>query len=434
MTDSAIGQYPLNRRSILRASALGMGVLAVGGTPFAGTVRGDHVDGHAASEFSLYGIDHMSSPNRLVQIDAQDLVPGGGSITVDSIPLVGGPVSVNTLAAHPFEDGGARWFYSTDQTTNKAFRVHPTTGQVQFLGDANPVLGGIAGSAIIVDDNDDARWYGITHGGASPASTLFEIDLTDGSTDEKGALHDVENDESTAVVATHLGLGVNFLTDELWGVLGDPADATNSRVFRVVDVETGEVEIVDSEAMTGGRSVGAALGPCANVMYAVRKGNEIFGYDVAAEEEFSYGTLAYESGTLDFDSLAVPYGFECQACDPCAFDGTYKFEYIYDDEDELDGFYLEDGDGFAGIEYDSYESKAGEAYEPITVSFDADICADQLAATVKAGRTTDVVEVTSTGDGTFEVTIDFEGSPFANQRNGKLFAISYIEFECVDAA
>lgn len=411
----------MSRRAVLKASGVGVGVMALGGSPFVGSAFANHVAGHPASDYDLYGIDHMSSPNKLVMVDSLDLVPGAGTITVDSIDLVGGPVDVNTLAAHPFEEGGARWFYSTDLRTNRAFRVHPTTGQVEFIGTANPVLGGIAGSAIVVDENDDPRWYGITHAGASPASTLFEIDLTDGSTTNIGGLHVDDNGTTTPVVATHLGMGVNFLTDELWGVLGDPSDDTNSRVFRVIDVETGEIEIVDPTAMTGGRSVGAALGPCANVMYAVRQGNQLFGYDVSTQDEYAYGSLAYETGSLDFDGLAVPYGFACEDCVECDADGLVaKFEFEWDEDSETYTFLLEEGsDEF--VSFDEFTSKLGEENEPMTATFGTEYC--DLYALVKSGQEFEVQS--------FE---DVDGSVVVETANDERFAISFVAFYCTEEA
>lgn len=122
----------------------------------------------------------------------------------------------------------------------------------------------------------------------------------------------------------------------------------------------------------------------------------------------------------------------CDACDPCAFEGTRKFEFEYDDEEELDGFYLEDGSPF-GVDFDEYDSKEGEVGEPLTAYFDSEICADQLTATVKAGKVVDEVEVTETDDGRLAVSVDFEDSPFVHSRNGQYFAISYVEFVCDQA-
>lgn len=375
-------QLTINRRDVLKASSLGLGVMAFGVPAFSGSALASHVGGHPGSDFSLYGIDHKNTPNRLVKIDATTLEPGNGPFTIQSVNL-STTVDVNTLAAHPFEDGGVRWLYSTHVGTGQAFKVHPDTGQVVTIGSPNPTLKGIAGSAMLVDDGD-AHWYGITHGGASPPSTLFEIDLTDGSTTLLGALHLADE---TPVKATHLGLGVNFLTNELWGVIAsDPNDPTQrSQVFKVSDVETGEVEIVDDDAMTGGRSVGAALGPCANLMFVVRNGNHLYGYDVADEVEYEYGTLEYDnsSQTPDFDSLAVPYGSVCEELGYCETsliaaqhtgvgsvgllleDETLHVRYVVDE-----GYYLAEVHAHVGDDLTDFPGKGKNQSNPAPGQFD----------------------------------------------------------------
>jgi hypothetical protein len=412
--------FGINRRTLLKGAATASAIGLVGVPAFSGNVVADHVDGHPGSEFPLYGIDHFSATNKLVQIDSADLVPGSGPITVASTALSEN-VDVNTLAAHP--DGT---LYSTDLNTNQAFSIDPDTGAVSHFGSSNSVLGGIAGSAIVMDGSS-ARWFGITHAGASPASTLFEIDLTDGSTTEKGELHTYVEDVPVPVVATHLGMGVNFLTNELWGVIGDPNDDTSSSVFKVVDAETGEVELTDQDALTGGRSVGAALGPCASVMYVVRKGNEFFGYDVDSNQEYSYGSLAYPEGNLDFDSLAVPYGFECEECVVCESGdllAKYEFECVETDEELgecVDWDFLPEGETVSNISFASYESKDGEAYEPMSATFETEYC--ELYAVVKSGQEFEV----QTLDGS-------DGSVTVETANDEKYAISFVQFFCTEQA
>lgn len=122
----------------------------------------------------------------------------------------------------------------------------------------------------------------------------------------------------------------------------------------------------------------------------------------------------------------------CEACVTCPFEDSYKFEYIYGEETDQDGFILEEDDGFTAISFDSYLSKESEEYEPVTVYFDSNICADSLTATVKAGRIVEEVDVVENEDGMLTVTIDYDNSPFVNKKNNKLYAISYIEFACVE--
>lgn len=139
---------------------------------------------------------------------------------------------------------------------------------------------------------------------------------------------------------------------------------------------------------------------------------------------------AYGFGDMTVGALDV--------CVPCDLEEALKYEYVFeedgDDEDydpDVDGFIPEDGpDGFGYLRYDS---KEGEDYEPITVYFEnpGNYCADTLTATVKAGPIVKEVDITEE-DGELVVSID-GNSDFENENNGKLYAISYIEFDCVDS-
>lgn len=141
-----------------------------------------------------------------------------------------------------------------------------------------------------------------------------------------------------------------------------------------------------------------------------------------------------QNGTVTSNPGGVIYEFDVdyavETCDSCGFEDTYTFEYVYDEETEVDGFVLEDGMGFDDIVYGTYESKEGEDHEPISVTFESDICVDQLVATVKAGRVTGDVELVETEDG-FVVSI-LDDERFYHPKNGKPYAISYIAFECAE--
>ena len=145
-----------------------------------------------------------------------------------------------------------------------------------------------------------------------------------------------------------------------------------------------------------------------------------------------------------FEDSPYKYGYgdmtvgALDICVPCDLEEALKYEYVFeedgDDEDydpDVDGFVPEDGDGFGYLRYDS---KEGEDYEPITVYFEnpGDYCADTLAVTVKAGPIVGDVEVTENEDGELVVSIE-DDVTFENEKNGKLYAISYIEFDCVES-
>lgn len=118
-----------------------------------------------------------------------------------------------------------------------------------------------------------------------------------------------------------------------------------------------------------------------------------------------------------------------ERCVPCDLEEPLKYEYVFeedgDDEDEhpdVDGFVPEDAPDAFG--YLSYVSKEDERYEPISVVFEnpGDYCLDSLVVTVKAGK--DLLTVTPTEDEDGNLVVSIEGLT--------RFAISYIEFACVE--
>lgn len=125
-------------------------------------------------------------------------------------------------------------------------------------------------------------------------------------------------------------------------------------------------------------------------------------------------------------TVACDLSCECDLAEPV------KFEYVYAEEDDVvvtDSFLPEEPtDAFSFLDY---TSKGGEAYEPVAVTFAPDVCVDGLVATVKAGRFVETVPITEDAAGNLVVDIDYEGSPFRNDDNGQLYAISYVEFACV---
>ncbi len=111
----------------------------------------------------------------------------------------------------------------------------------------------------------------------------------------------------------------------------------------------------------------------------------------------------------------------CDECSECVDEGLLaKYEFscvdVEDDECVASDFVLETGDT-THITYDpgSFESKPGEAFEPITATFTTDYCT--LYAVIKAGPTLTVEEL-SVEDGT--VTVDAPGK----------YALSFVAFYC----
>jgi hypothetical protein len=221
----------------------------------------------------------------------------------------------------------------------------------------------------------------------------------------------------------NVGMGVNFLTDELWSVFGAQSSGDKSDVVRVS--KDGTVETIGDGVLTDGRLVGAAFGPCANVLYVVRNGSELYGYDVSDNAEEVYGTMYYEAEgeryEVGVDNLAVPYGYTCYECEPCDEDGLLaKYEFVEGEDGEPGDFYLEKGSS-DNVSYTpgDYANKEGETDEPTSATFGTEYCT--VYAVVKTGQILDVQEL-NVEEG--EVTAEAPDK----------YAISFVAFFCTEEA
>lgn len=68
----------ITRRTVHKSAAAVSAAGLVGLPAISGSALADDVAGHLSSDFDLYGIDHFSSPNKLVYFNSLDLEPSGG--------------------------------------------------------------------------------------------------------------------------------------------------------------------------------------------------------------------------------------------------------------------------------------------------------------------------------------------------------------------
>ena len=119
----------------------------------------------------------------------------------------------------------------------------------------------------------------------------------------------------------------------------------------------------------------------------------------------------------------------CEECVDCAVDGRlakYEFACVETDPDTgecLAYDFVPEGDTDVNVAYTpgSFTSKEGEAFEPMTVSFDTEYCS--LYALVKSGRELEVQSLDG-NDGTVAV----------GTANDSKFAISFVAFYCTEEA
>lgn len=373
--------YRLNRRTAMKAAGLaGMGMFG-GTTMFAGSVGADTPN----SGFPIYAVEHhdQESPydsrtDRLIVIDSNDLSDGDifDPIMVETFDLVNevdNPTNIatGTLAAAP--DGGLYGLNRAGDyggsvpgsaSDSRVFRIEPpesgdTTVTLEFHGDGNAALREIWASAFDLDGN----WFGVS----GESNALYEIDPDTGETEVIGDLT-LDGDEYDAV---HVGMGVNFLTGELWLVAGNKPTG-QSDIFKV-NTEDGSLELAPDgeDALTAGGWVGAAFGPCANILHVVRNSNNFYGFDVSDGKELEFGSLQYEVGdeTIEvaINNLAVPYGIECfgDICGEKTFTDELE-EHFLDLLEEDNGITQEEyDDRYAGWKFELFDADDVDLESPL---------------------------------------------------------------------
>lgn len=442
--NSKTGRESIDRRTVLKSAAALSAAGVVGVPAFSGSALGQ-----TTSEFEIYALehnDHLSSdrPDKLIVISSEDLTDGAISdpIEVDTVDLVdsaGEPTLLNTatLAASP--DGhlyGLNRVGSAEvpgsKSESQAFRIEipadgDTQATVEFVGSSNATLSDIWASAF----DSTGSWYGVD---STSSDALYSIDPATGATTKIGDLT-LDGEPYDAV---HVGMGVNFQTDELWLVSGNKPSG-QSDIFNIDKGDASLSLAPDGEdALTSGRLVGGAFGPCSNVLHVARNRNELYGFEVSSGTELAFGSLQYTSGEetveVGIDNLAVPFGIECRECVSCDLGGTFKYEWVEDEEaqGECKGeFVVYDADDNVVPEPDGLSLVSvtcDEDGEPQEACFETEFCT--LSATVKAGRETDTVAVDAEeAGGEFCVT----GIDDTNPRGKTVtYAISHIVFACPD--
>lgn len=400
------GRFPLHRRDVLKIAAVGAGITALGGIGFTGRAV---ADSHIEETLYLTDSGGDNSDVGLTNLYTVELVDGDtpkAMLTLEYALTDTDFGQVDAIAASL--DG--ELVYMIDKTSRHLGVYTVESGAFEDKGQIDGLPGGVVlatyspdGTLFAASQNTNAMY---TIDVTGPSATKY-VDISganvqgaDIAFDADGVLYLYSSgSESLYTIDYEMGSGT-FGQATLVGETGDFFTGLAVRAAGTGDLvgsNTTRDEIVVVDKGTGA------------------KGTEYEMY--IGETPYAYGYGDMTVGAL-------------QLCLPCEFDGTYKFEYVYDEEMELDGFYLEDGEGFDAITYVGYESKEGEDYEPIAVTFDSDICPEYIIATVKAGRETHEVELLGTEDG-FVVSIE-EDERFVHPRNGKPFAISYIAFECVE--
>jgi hypothetical protein len=308
-----------------------------------------------------------ATPDEVTLIDRNNSRLGKYDIDADTFTDLGEITGLPSLTVTAtYSSDGI--LYAANNTTNKLYTIDESTPEANEVGD---IVGADVNGADIAFDSDRTLFL---H--SNTDDTLYELDY--------------EN-PSGGIDATSKGTsaGVSFTG--------------------VAVLDSGKGNVVGSS-----RSKDAII--------EVDKGTGASGTEFDA---------VLNGSSFDIANGDMATAFLCQECDSEGSLAKYEFECVdYDEEEEecLNYDFTLEGDGDNGISYagDNYENKDGEEDEPVSVTFETEYC--ELYAFVKAGPEEQCVEADVEGG---VATVDISGdSDFTNDRNGKQYAISYVEFYC----
>ena len=223
------------------------------------------------------------------------------------------------------------------------------------------------------------------------------------------------------------------------GVVGDgmspPGDDTSFPygTFEYTGGSTGENgEAGEPGEKTETAATATAVKDAGRRIIAVGVGENVAAFDDYLQTEIASDTddfVPVEDASNLGAELESLISEVCEECVDCAVDGQlakYEFACVETDPDTGDCLaydFVPAGDTDDNVAYapGSFTSKEGEAFEPMSVSFDTEYCS--LYALVKSGRELEVQSFNG-NDGTISV---------GTANDGK-FAISFVAFYCTEEA
>lgn len=390
-----------SRRAMLKTTALATGVLALGVPLSAGRVR---ASSHATETIYL---SHSVDAEGVTKLYSVDLDSTPGEAVLEFVTSIGAPFrNVDAIAATP-----------TGETVTFVDRNTAHLGEYDVAADSFTDLGAITGLptvTVLAAYGLDGNLYAASNttdtlytidDGVSPPEAV-EIGTITGAT-VNGA--DIVVD-STGTMFLHSNDDDTLYTVDYQNPVGGNVAAT------AVGTDAGSsLTGLAVRAAGTGDLVGSSRADDAIVVLDKSDGTRIATYDMTlGGDPYSYTNGDMATGTVvderclecDADGLLAKYEFACVE----AVDGECV---AYD-------FVLESGeDSLVTYGPGSYTSTDGEAFEPISATFDTEFCT--LWAVVKAGRELAVQDVTA-DDGT--VTVDAPGR----------HAISFVAFYCTETA
>ena len=390
----------LSRRDVLKGTALATGALTFGVPLTTGYARAASV-----STETIYLVDTgtQSSATKLFTVDL-DSTLGEAKLTL--IETFGSPFQkVDAIAASP--DGET--VVLIDRNTRNLGEYDVDTGTFTDRG----VISGLPNVTVLAAYGLNGKLY-------AASNTTNKLYIIDGV---GGGVSPQANEVGTITGATVQGAdivvdstGTMFLhsnnDDTLYTVDYQNPDGSGNIATTVVGTDSGS-------SLTGMAVRDAGQG---DLVGSSRSDNAIIVLDKTNGTRTSQSDMTLDGDPYDYSNGDMATGTVVdEGCVECTTDGLLaKYEFACVDEVEGDcvayDFVFEKGDqSLVTYEAGSYESKPGEAFEPISATFDTNVCG--VYAVVKAGPELEVQELI-TRDG--QVTVEYI----------EPYAISYVEFYC----
>lgn len=288
----------INRRDVLKSAATAGAIGAFGLPAFGGQVAAAP-NGNFDHQF--YAVEEYNDPKYLIGFDPDP--DGAGYIAADAVALSDTLGLIGTLA---FSPNGI--LYAIDIPSGTLVTIDVDTGTVTTKG-TNAALSSVPGSAFL----KNGSLYAVD----KDSNQLVKVDPSDASTVSSSSLL-VDDSWDQVAEGTpldeiygdyHIGLAVDFEEDKLYGVIGNTASpyGTNSDDELVQIATDGTVHLVKADVIPELRKVGVEYDPCANQLYAMRGGPNLWQVDETGENSQKVATVKLDGQNVNVASLASPY-------------------------------------------------------------------------------------------------------------------------------
>ena len=394
------GSVGISRRNILKSTALATGALTFGLPMTSGYARASPP---VVTE-TIYLVDTgtQSAATKLFTVDL-DTTLGEAALTL--VETFGSPFNkVDAIAASP--DGET--VVLIDRDTNHLGEYDVGTGTFTDRG----VISGLPNVTVLAAYGLNGKLYAASNS----TNKLYTIDGVGGGVSPQA------NEVGTITGATVQG--ADIVVDSTGTMF---LHTNNNDTLYTVDylnpvggnVSTTQVGMDAGSSLTGMAVRDAGQG---DLVGSSRADNAIIVLDKTNGTRTSQSNMTLGGDPYEYSNGDMATGTIVEeGCVECTTDGLVaKYEFACVEEVEGDcveyDFVFEKGDdSLVTYEAGSYESKPGEAFEPVSATFGTNLCG--VYAVVKAGRNLEVQELINR-DG--NVTVEYI------EPN----AISYVEFYC----